>query len=167
MWISFAERPGIESCTLPSHSIWVSTDLLKGVKGNKGWSKLKTNWIIWQNITQPECPFDLEAIKQEFWLLTKCTYKKQAECLTGKSLRQREQVTCGESHLFSSAVSVTPPLTCAPYLVVSYSIPMGCLVGLSFQVINAELPNGMKIQIELRSLSTLCLNIRSQELLQL
>lgn len=41
MWISFAERPRTENCTLTRHSLG-STDLLKGVKGSKGWSKLQT-----------------------------------------------------------------------------------------------------------------------------
>lgn len=150
MRISFAERLGTESCTLTMHSIWVSTDLLKGIKGNKSWSKLKTklkkNQMIWQNITQPESTFDLETIKQEFWLLTKCTYKNRQSASKGNPSTSY----LWESHLFSSAISVTPSLTCAPYLVVSYSIPKGRLIGLSFQVINAELPNGMKIQVKFR-----------------
>lgn len=48
-----------------------------------------------------------------------------------------------------------PSLTSAPYLVVSYSIPKGCLIGLSLQVVNTELQNGMKIQVKFRRQSDL------------
>lgn len=52
--------------------------------------------------------------------------------------------SCGQSHLLPSAISVPPS---ASYLVVPYSIPAGCLIRLSFQVVNTELPNEMKIKI--------------------
>lgn len=48
----------------------------------------------------------------------------------------------------SSEISVTPSLTSSPYLVVSYSIPKSCLIGLSFQVFNTELQNRVKIQVK-------------------
>lgn len=82
--------------------IWVRTDFLKGVKGNKGWPKLKTklrdHWMIDRTFSQPESSLDLVAIKQELRLLSKYTCKNRQSASTGNPSGIRN--ISGESLLF-------------------------------------------------------------------